>query len=226
MAEILNFFAELAPLVYFLIVIGVSVAARRFFLARQEYATSIFGLEKRTAGRRSRESVAAIGLLLVLAVTETILVVFLVPNLPAASVLLTPTLDPLATPLGTLPPEALATLGILPIAATPTPAAMGCIPGQIDITSPRAGEELSGRVTLEGSADVPNFGFYKYEYAPLGTDSWAAIQAIREPKRQEELGWWDTSTITPGDYLLRLVVTDNEGDPLPACVVPVRIKVQ
>jgi hypothetical protein len=226
MAETLKFFADLAPLVYALIVIGIGLAARRLYLARQEYSTSIFGLEKRLAGRRSYESIAGIGLLLMLAVTETILVVFLVPNLPAASLLLTPTLDPLATPQNTLPPEALATLGILPIAATPTPGAVGCIPGQIDLTSPTAGQELSGRVTLEGSADVPNFGFYKFEYAPLGTETWSAIQAWREPKRQEELGWWDTSTITPGDYLLRLVVTDNEGNPLAACVVPVRIKVQ
>jgi hypothetical protein len=223
MQAILTFFADIAPLVLLLILIGGMTAVRQLLLARRDLGASLFSLEKRQARSRLHQAGAALSLLLLLAVAEVILVFFLVPNLPAASILTTPTLDPLATTQGTLSPEVMATLGILQAAASPTPGAVGCIPGQIDISSPRAGEELRGQVILEGSADAPNFGFYKYEYAPLGSESWAAIQAGREPVRQGELGRWDTSTITPGDYMLRLVVTDNAGNALPSCNVPVRI---
>jgi hypothetical protein len=34
---------------------------------------------------------------------------------------------------------------------------------------------------------------------------------------------WDTSTLAPGDYLLRLVVTDANGSLLPDCQVPITI---
>ena len=75
-----------------------------------------------------------------------------------------------------------------------------------------------------GTADIPNFGFYKYEYAPLGSDTWATIVADKKVVQDSNLGKWViTSTITPGDYQLRLVVSDNNGINFPACVIPVRI---
>jgi hypothetical protein len=37
------------------------------------------------------------------------------------------------------------------------------------------------------------------------------------------VGFWDTSTLTPGDYQLRLLVTDSQGQSYPPCVVPVRV---
>jgi len=70
---------------------------------------------------------------------------------------------------------------------------------------------------------LPNFGFFKYEYAPVGSQDWVAIAAGRDPLRDASLGVWNTSTITPGDYTLRVVVTDNTGTALPPCEIPVRI---
>ena len=40
------------------------------------------------------------------------------------------------------------------------------------------------------------------------------------------LGQWDTGTLAPGDYQLRLVVSDNQGQALPACVITVRVSPQ
>jgi hypothetical protein len=40
---------------------------------------------------------------------------------------------------------------------------------------------------------------------------------------QGSLGQWDTTSVPPGDYQLRLVVTDNQGQALPACVISVRV---
>jgi hypothetical protein len=108
--------------------------------------------------------------------------------------------------------------------ANPTVQATGCIPGQIAISSPTPGEEIRGSITVSGTADIPNFGFYKFEFSSIGSDAWATILANREVVQEDDLGNWDTSAIATGDYQLRLVVTDNQGNELPACVIPVRIK--
>ncbi len=92
------------------------------------------------------------------------------------------------------------------------------------LTSPKPGDIIKGQVTLVGTADVPNFGFYKYEFSALGADVWYTIQANPQVTDGGNLGNWDTSEVTPGDYNLRLVVFDNQGNPFPPCVVPVRVQ--
>jgi hypothetical protein len=133
-------------------------------------------------------------------------------------------MNPLLTPTGTFPLEFMETLGVVtPGGPTVTIQATGCIPGQIDITTPKPGDSLKGSIELEGSANIPNFGFYKYEFAPAGSDIWVTILADNKVVQDGTLGNWDTSAITSGDYQLRLVVSDNAGNNFPACVVPVHI---
>ena len=47
------------------------------------------------------------------------------------------------------------------------------------LTEPKDGDEVSGVVTLKGTADIPNFGFYKYEVAKPGDAVWLTISAGR-----------------------------------------------
>jgi hypothetical protein len=99
----------------------------------------------------------------------------------------------------------------------------GCIPEQIMITSPEPGTDVSGTVQNMGTASIPNFGFYKYEVALRGAQNWATISAGREPKINDELGSWNTTSLTNGEYFLRLVITDNVGVSLEPCVIAVRV---
>ena len=87
----------------------------------------------------------------------------------------------------------------------------------------KPGDEIKGTIELTGTVDIPNFGFYKYEVAPNGSDTWATIAAGREVVKDASLGRWDTTALTPGDYQLRLVLVDNQGTVLPPCVVPVQV---
>jgi hypothetical protein len=144
-----------------------------------------------------------------------------VPGLPSDFFLATPTLDLISTPTGTLSPDLLTQIAGQPQAAQPN--AAGCTPGQLELTFPEAGDEINGVVELTGTVNIPNFGFYKYEVAPNGSDSWATIAAGRVAVIQGPLGRWDTTALTPGDYQLRLVVVDNQGTILPPCVVPVQV---
>jgi hypothetical protein len=219
----LQFFVSYAPLIYGLLVVGLLVAIRRLVQARRETRESIYGLERELSHKHMSQAITALSLIIFFGLGEFFLTVFLVPALPASSVIATPTVNPLITPTVTLSPVILQTLGALTPEPTATVEIVGCIPGQIMITSPEAGEELHGKVTLQGSANIPNFGFYKYEFAPRDTENWSTILAVREVVQDGKLGDWDTSLLTPGDYFLRLVVTDNQATVLPACVVPVTV---
>ena len=223
MIAILHYFVRYAPLVYFILALALLIVSRRVSLARAETRQAVYGLEREIAHRHTSRAVTALSLVMLLAVAETVLIVFLAPLLPGLSLLSTPTMNPLAVPTSTLPPELLATYGALTPVSTMTPQSVGCIPGQISITSPKAGGEVRGQVTLVGSATIPNFGFFKYEFALLGTDIWTPIQAGNAPIQDGNLGEWDTSEITPGDYQLRLVVMNNQGVASPPCVIPVRV---
>jgi hypothetical protein len=224
MAAILLFFTNYSILIYLLLVIGGMFACRSLVRSRREMGESLYGLERETAHRHTSQAVSALSLIIFLAIAELVLTVFLAPNMPALSMLVTPTMNALVTPTITIPPELLETIGILTPVASPTAQTTGCIPGQVMITSPKPGEIVKGRVILMGTANIPNFGHYIYEFSPLGTDSWSTIQANDKVIQDGELGRWETSERSPGDYDLRLVVRDNQGNALPPCVVPVRVE--
>jgi len=223
MAAILRFFTSYAIPIFLVVALGLMRAIRSLLRARREMGESLYGLEREAAQRHTRQAITAISLIIFLAAAELVLIVFLAPNMPAFSLLVTPTINPLITQTNTIPPGLLSGGGSLTPGSTPTARSTGCIPGQIMITSPKPGEIVKGQVILLGTADIPNFGFYKYEFSPLGTNAWTTVQADREVKKNVELGPWDTSEVTPGDYDLRLVVIDNQGFALPPCIVPIRV---
>jgi len=224
MAEILRFFVRFAPLVFIFLALGALFGFRRLTQARAEMREAVYGLEKEFSQRRISRAVAGLAATGGLAFAEVILVVFLAPNVPALSLVSTPTLNPLTVPTSTLSAPMLATLGATtPNAALPETES-DCTIGQIMLTFPRDGAEIRGRVILEGLVNVPNFGFYKYEYAPIDSDVWTSIGVGKEIHSvEEELGRWETSEVTPGDYQLRLVVVDNDTNTFPPCVISVRV---
>jgi hypothetical protein len=114
--------------------------------------------------------------------------------------------------------------GVIPLGTPEAQSGMsGCVPDEIMLTSPEPGDEISGTVVLKGTADVPNFGFYKYEFAAVGTNTWTTISAGTKPVKDDELGQWDTTARPNGDYFLQLVIIDNVGQTLEPCVIAVRV---
>lgn len=239
MDAILRFFTSNEVWVYILLgVIGL-VYLRKLAGAIQEGRGVIFGLERNNTQRRLNEAVSILVLLGMLGLGEFVLVSFVAPSLPGVQILPTPTIQILGTPgtqqdaQGTQPRTTVEGTPISTLAVQ----ASSCIPGQLEFTQPVQGGVVSGKVTLKGTIRVQNFGFYKYEFASLSSQTWTTIQAgdyIRceqadciNPAATEMppdvLGDWDTSLLMPGDYFLRLVVTDNQGQVLPACQIQIRI---
>jgi hypothetical protein len=154
---------------------------------------------------------------------EFFIATFIAPSLPATDILATPTLDLLLTPQGTLSPEQATQAALSPVTQSVPSGMSGCVPDEIMITAPEPGTDVSGTVEITGTASVPNFGFFKYEVAPRGSQNWATISAEREPMVNGVLGQWNTTSLANGDYFLRLVITDNVGVSLEPCVIAVRV---
>ncbi len=222
MDSLFRFLVKYEIWVYLALALGAVFAIRSVWIAWSEWRRSVYGLEKELSLQRVRISGAAVLLLLLIGLSQFCLVSFVVPFLPGATFLLTPTADLLQTPVSTLEPGALTPT---PQAGTPAPppGTSGCVPGHLMITFPAAGQEISGKITLTGTVDVENYGYFKYEIASQGNEQWTTIGAGNTVKHNENLGNWDPTALVPGDYQLRLIVTDNLGKLLPPCIVPVRI---
>ncbi len=223
MAAIYRFLSTYEVPIYIVLALGGLYFGRWVWRSWNEWREAYYGLEKEFALRRMGRAAAAFSLVLILACGELVMASLIVPSLPAAFFLATPTLDLLATPTGTISAELATQIALTPRPVPTIAGAQGCQPGKLEISAPKAGSEVSGTVDIQGTVNIPDFGFYKYEVAPLNSDTWATISAGRTVHVNESLGKWDTTAVTPGDYQLRLVVTDNQGQALPACIIPVRV---
>lgn len=217
MAEALRFFYQYEAVIYFVLGIGAFVYAVLFFQAWDAMRGSVYGLEQVSAQRRLNQSAAMLIIILAMSVVVFSLVTFICPVICNQGNDSDPGNEN-GTPVSvTNVPE----VTVLPTVDT---SEEGCIPGEIEITSPLRGETLVGEVAVLGTVAVNNFGFYKVEVARAEEDIWLTIQAGRQLVEEADLiPSWDTSLLPPGDYVLQLIVTYNDGDVLPPCRIPIRV---
>jgi hypothetical protein len=125
-------------------------------------------------------------------------------------------------------PEAPATAAPTPV---PTPAPRDvyqpvCPHPEAQLTSPTAGSDLSGVVTVAGTANTRAFSYYKFEVQFPGSETPNFIAQYDTPVQNGELGQWDVSDpgrYPPGGpYRFQLVVVDIYGNTI-VCTVPVDI---
>ena len=219
MRALLDFLHNYEIFLYILIGLISIVYIRRFLAAWQEARLAIFGLEKEMAGQRMRTNASILVALVILMSFMFLSTTFVRPMLPQVTIVATPTVA-----LPTTQPIAL-NLG-QEAQSTPTVDVTGsqnCVAGQIELSDPQTGRELSGVITLKGVINVQDFGFYKYEYSQPGSSTWMIIAANGTIDPEGTLGLWDTTLLVPGEYLLRLVVTDNRSNTIGVCVVGVKV---
>ena len=222
MAEVVLFFERYEAVLYFVLGLGAITYGWRFYTAWVQLRGAVFGLEQVSAQRQLNRATRALIVILAFGVfIFTVVTVFGSLIDPPEAFFFTED-GTQAVADGTLPAgaESAEPTAFPPVAID----ADGCIEGQIDITSPVPGETLQGETVVIGTVNVENFGFYKIEVSRAEETLWLTIQAGRALVQESELlPSWDTSILPPGDYVLQLLVTDNDGDAFPACRVPIRI---
>jgi hypothetical protein len=225
MKDLLRFLATYQVGIFVFLGIIAAVNIYRLFHAWFEKRNAYFGLEREVIHNTIRSSLTIIALVLLLGLTQFMLVSVLTIKFPGLIQLTTPTIDLISTP--TIPLTEIAGTVVTPQGydATQTAIAVtGCDPGQLEWTSPKNGDEINGSVELKGTVNIPNQGFYKYEYQQVGKEDWKPIAAGSKTILDDFLGGkWDTSQDTPGNYLLRLVVSDNQNNLLKPCTIQVKV---
>ena len=83
----------------------------------------------------------------------------------------------------------------------------------VAITAPAPDEVLRGQVTITGSVDIVSFisAQLDFAYASNPTNTWFTIQTFSPPIVDSPLVVWDITSITDGDYILRLRVNLEDG---------------
>lgn len=94
------------------------------------------------------------------------------------------------------------------------------------ISSPSEGEIIQGLVIISGSVSVLGFSSYElsFSYENDPTQTWFVLATGSQPVIGGELGAWDTTTLTDGDYRLRLQVSLLDGSVRETVVSGLRLR--
>jgi hypothetical protein len=94
------------------------------------------------------------------------------------------------------------------------------------IISPQQGAVLQGTVTIRGSSTVTGFQSSEVDFAYAGDTSgtWFLISQSSQPVDSGTLVTWDTTTITDGNYNLRLRIILNDGTNLDVSISDLRVR--
>jgi hypothetical protein len=94
------------------------------------------------------------------------------------------------------------------------------------ISSPSQGQIVQGLSVITGSVSALGFSSYElsFAYADDPTQTWFVLTSGAEPIFEGELGTWDTTTLTDGDYSLRLRTFMLDGTVQEVTVTGLRVR--
>ena len=86
-------------------------------------------------------------------------------------------------------------------------------PLAIYVSEPLEGNTISGIVDIKGKTDVLGFARQEIEfsYQANPADTWFLLSRSNQGVKNGSLAAWDTSTISDGDYMIRLRVFFSDG---------------
>ena len=203
---------------------------RRAWHARQNLAASFFSLEKEVAASRLLRSLggALFSCLLIGSIYYVSRILASELELPEVlraepTPILIPTSIPTPTqapPTPTLAPESTRRIVRLvqptstpPVTSTPQTVRPSCPDPGAQLTAPGVNQVVHGHVEVQGTAQITDFDYYKFEFRSAGLDSeWAFIQRHDQPVVAGVLGTWDAGMLPNGEYEFRLVVVHRDGN--------------
>jgi hypothetical protein len=251
MAFFVQLLANYAGLIYIALGVGVVLYIREILVARQDLQQSLYSLEREAASSRLWRSILMLGLLGLIAFATFVLSTVVAPQVATDEARITPTAAftlPTNTPTPTFQPTPTRTprpptatpgtptptlAGAATEAPTPTPPSLpvaNCPDPNVQIVAPVAGQVFSGEIQVRGTAQAPNFAFYKLTLNGPATNgvTQTAGDVMRTPVDGGVLGKIDPTNLLgqPGVYVVGLVVVDNTGNELPHCTVAIVVQPQ
>lgn len=248
MSSFLLIVRGLAPVIYFLAAGGVLLGVRSFMQARYQLRLSQFSLEREQAEEKGGWAITQ-----TLVMIQVIVLVYLLSTITYDSWErhqsggLAPTAPPPEIPFQTDVPQGVgegfqqptAVIESLGIIQTPKPsptfagtvlpadAPLGCtVADQVNITLPTNGQVVFAVQTIMGTANVQNFGFYRFEIRNM--DTWESFGVIEgnytSPVADNGvLGTLIPQNFAPGEYRFRLAVFDTSSSLVQACEITIFI---
>ncbi len=237
MTTVLVFISRISLILYALAAVGIFFAIRGLVVSRRWRRVAVFGLEREAAQNQLRRSLSTIALLTLLIGLVYVVDNIIVPNTggsvqgePTPTLAVIAAQEPTATQALLLFPTITPTVGLPPAEAAEAEeeaspeVADGCEILGATITSPAAGATVSGQVLVEGEANILNFAQYKFELrGPSTEDAWVVVGTYINPVPTGLLGVWDSTSLVPGSYTLRLIVHRQDGTHVTPCEVPITI---
>lgn len=224
LSSVLRGLVTYSTAIFILLGLGILLYLRRFVVGLSELQRSVFGLERKLAQRKLIEASTGLILLGLLFLGEFLLVTVFEPQMPAQPSEARLNIDPLEEPTPALVSDDVSIQAAMSDSDIDQASLVSeCIEDITEITFPADGEVISGTVEVIGSVNVDNFGSYKYEYSTTGNINWVTIAAGNQLKLDERIGYWYTSALTPGRYLLQLVPLNNAGEEMTPCIVSVEV---
>lgn len=234
MTTLVQFLVKVEWVIYGLSAIFIFFSIRGLVMARQVRRTAVFGLEREAAEQRESRSLATILALALLCGGVYIIAHIVAPNMsetitePTPTPLVFVTQIPTPTEARLLYPTVTPTPGLPPGAVvgtpSPSPAASGngCEIAGARITEPAPGQSVSGQVAVKGQTNILNFAQYKFEIRGPSTNGvWVVVGTFNMLVVDGFLGTWDSTSLMPGNYVLRLVISRVDGTFPTPCEVPI-----
>jgi len=95
----------------------------------------------------------------------------------------------------------------------------------VRISSPQTGDIIQGQVSVIGTSQIDGFIAADVEFSYSGSNRiWYMLKSSQEAVSDGELAMWDTTTITDGDYILRLTVHLQDGRDMTYEVEDLRVR--
>jgi len=94
------------------------------------------------------------------------------------------------------------------------------------ISSPTEGQIVQGLVLVSGTVSALGFSSYELAFAYVDdpTQTWFVLASGSQPVFEGELGTWDTTTLTDGDYTMSLRTFMLDGSVLETMVTGLRVR--
>jgi hypothetical protein len=89
----------------------------------------------------------------------------------------------------------------------------GLVP-TVEITTPQQGQVAKGTVSISGTISSDGFSSADVSYAYDGdeSNSWFLIASVSQPVANDVIAAWDTTTISDGDYQIKVTARYSTGE--------------